>query len=511
MTSAETSHAPSRPAWTAWYLALVWLVLAAVPERASANGRPPGTATIHFRQDQETDIAVGLTFGLVYSHDGGKTWAWVCEDAIGYQGMYDPRYAYTTTGALFATTFDGLKVERDRCTFGALPSGKTFVSTNTLGPDRALYVAAAQAADPGNGIAADFAIYKSIDDGATFTRSMPPTTVSWWESIRVAPSNPMRVYLSGYRYVPGPGTDIVKQQLLFRSDDGARNWTPLPVTDFLTAPSSAIELIGITSDDPDHLYARVKLDDNMISDSIYRSFDRGATWQKIRSKPTSIGAFVVRARRNAQNNYDLILGTQALGAEISHDAGETWEPLVGAPHMNCLVENTARELWACTQNYGFTAVPTDDAGVMKTTDLVTWTKVLRYQDLSEVVACAAGTIQNDACAPQWCAVCQQLGCTPAASYGCPTSMEAPVVAPAGCCDTGSGSTGGLGLGVAVLGLVLRRRRRRRSSPAFNGRGIASRRAIAASVAAAAWHPGGTWPRSSARSIASPTAPSTCRS
>src|SRR4051794_21859487 len=89
------------------------------PPRAEANGRLPATSTITFRQGHETDIAVGLTFGLLVSHDGGKTWGWMCEAAVGYGGTYDPVYVYSPSGALFATTFNGLSVMRDSCTFAA--------------------------------------------------------------------------------------------------------------------------------------------------------------------------------------------------------------------------------------------------------------------------------------------------------------------------------------------------------------------------------------------------------
>jgi len=38
---------------------------------ALANGRPPGTSTINFRQGNDDEIAAGMTFGLLISHDGG--------------------------------------------------------------------------------------------------------------------------------------------------------------------------------------------------------------------------------------------------------------------------------------------------------------------------------------------------------------------------------------------------------------------------------------------------------
>lgn len=452
----------------AWRIALACLVLAGVPRGASGNGRPPGTSSIVFRQGHDSDIVVGLTFGVAVSHDGGKTWGWICEDAVPYRGKFDPRFAFSQTGALFTTAFDGLKVVRDSCTFNPTPAGTTLVSTDTLGPDNALYYAAVQSADATHPTA-DFGIYRSTDDGMTFpVKGQPPTAINWWQSIEVAPSDPQRLYLSGYAYVPGPGgvgTEV--KPLLFRSDNGAKDWTPLPIdpATVTVPPGALIRIAGIAKDKADLVYMRVGFDDPNSSDAIYRSIDKGATWQLINTKATAIGAFVVRARLSGEGKHDVIVGTQALGAEISHDDGDTWTPLVNPPHMNCLVENAAGELWACTQNYGSMAVPSDDAGIMKTTDLVTWTKVLRYQDFTEAVTCGPDTIQTRTCAAMWCAVCAQLGCTPSPSYNCPVLTDAPVTPPGdkgGCCDSGSGGGGALVLGLSVAMLLLRSRRQRAS-------------------------------------------------
>lgn len=435
--------------------AVLCLALAALPHGARANGRAPATSSITFRQDHDSDVAVGLTFGLLISHDSGATWQWICEAAVGYGGTYDPRYAFSSTGALFASTFDGLKVTRDSCAFATTASGAGFIATELLGPDHTLYVAASRPADPGHGVVGDYKIYRSSDDGATFpTSSEPAADVAWWQSLAVAPSDPQRLYLSGYRY---SGTGRV--QMLFRSDDGGTNWIALPITGLTVGQLSAIDFVGIARGDADHVYLRVEAEDDQIRESIYRSTDKGEHWTPILHKAAPIPAFLV------SDNGDLIAGTQSLGAVISHDDGTSWLPLNGAPHMNCLVENAAHEIWACTQNYGTPIVPSDGAGILKTTDLVTWTKVLRYEELTDAAGCAPGTIQRDSCAALWCGVCQQLGCTPSPAYGC--NVDAPVDAPlvetppatkGGCCDGSPGTAGGLALGLAIGTLVLRPRR-----------------------------------------------------
>ena len=441
-------------------LAVVSLILLAAVTDVAANGRPPNTSTINFKQGNEQEIAAGMTFGLLLSHDGGATWHWMCEKTVGYGGMYDPDYVYTPAGSLFATTFDGLKKMTNGCTFDATPPGTDFVSTTTLGPDGAVYYAAADPPDLMTSDPGDSNIYKSVNDGATFpTTAMPGMINDWWQSLEVAPSDPLRVYLTGYRL-----NGSTKTFLMFKSANGGTSYTAMSQTGIVTATNSTIEIAGISKIDPQELYIRVTLENNNIGDGIYRSINGGASWTHILSKDAGI-AFVVRS------NGDLVAGTQTVGSFVSHDKGATWVPLTGAPHINCLVENAAHEVWACTQNFGSPGVPPDDAGIMKTTDLATWTKVLRYQDIQGPVECAAGTAQHDDCLPMWCGLKNLLGIT-ADPTSCPpmTTGDDTVGGdgtgtkdPKGCCDA-SGEGGPTALAISSLvGMVLLRTRRRRAA------------------------------------------------
>jgi len=456
--------------------ALACLVLAALPHVASANGRAPATSTIAFRAGHDNEIAVGLTWGLLLSHDGGATWSWVCENAVGYSGVYDPIYVLSEGGALFASTFAGFQVARDGCSFAPVGPSAPFASTATVGPDHLIYYGAVQAADAARGVAADYNIYRSSDaDSGSFapTAGQPAGPVAWWESIAVAPADPQQVYLSGYVFrADSPGGQNRRHQIFYRSDNAGGDWTALPIDEATVTvmPNSSIDIVGIAADG--RVYIRVKLDDNIMSDSLYRSDDQGASWQPILHKPTSITAFLVRAATNPGGHHDLIAGTLANPGEISHDDGATWAPLAGSPHMGCLAENAAGELWACSLNYEQPG-PGDGAGVMKSADPEAgiWTKVLRYQDLTQAAACGAGTTQQATCVPMWCSVCAQLGCTPDATYRCPGAVEAPAPRPRGCCDAGSGGASALALGLSVGMVLLRPRRRRAPAHAIHTRSV----------------------------------------
>jgi hypothetical protein len=424
---------------------------------ASANGRAPGSSSIQFRRGMEQEIIAGLTFGLVASRDGGATWYWMCEDAIGYGGTYDPDYVFSATGAVFATTFTGMKVQRDACTFRS-QGAMTFVSTIAQGPDGKLYYGAAETSSATS--AGDSKIYRSSDDGMTWTAAanQPGLPNDWWQSLEVAPSNGNRLYLAGYRFTM-VGAESKKTFLLFRSDDGGLTWTTLPTSQLATMPNSTIEIAGVSATNPDLVFARVKLEDNALADAIYRSTDKGMTWTRILGKSSAI-SFLVR------RSGELLAATQAQGAVRSTDNGATWIDLVDPPHINCLKENAAGEVWACTQNYGGMAAPSDGYGIMKSADLATWQPVLKFQEMKGPVACAAGTAQRDRCETElWCGLCMQLGCDPGPDHPeCMLVRDPPMgggSGDSGCCKTSVAPAPGAMLLVVGVGVLLLRRPRRR--------------------------------------------------
>ena len=483
------------------------LGVAALTAIAAADGRPPATSTIHFEAGSPQHVIAGMTFGLLRSDDAGAHWKWMCERAVGYGGTYDPSYTFSPSGAIFATTFDGMGVMRDSCTFAPAASGSTFVSADQIGPDNSLFYAAA---DPNDG-----KIYRSTDDGATFPLSgSPGQNNDWWDSLVVAPSDPLRVYVSGFRFAKvcsnntsmtcmqaadcGGGTatcDSRRIALLSRSDNGGATWTALSQAGLTISNQSTIDVVGIDHAVADTLYIHINIEDGMQGDGIYKSSDAGASWSKILTTTDPFGLSFL-----AKQDGKLVASTQTMGSQVS-DGGATctsqascnWAALPNAPHINCLVEHPSdHSVWACTKNY------TDGYGIMKTTDLSTWTGVLRFQDIEPVITCASTTVQTQQCIEpynnlpsEWCCLRAQLGitdssvdCTGANSCGASEPQDgapdgAPDAAPLapdgaaddadagnfptgtrkGCCDAGGSPHASLLLALCV-GLILGKRRRR---------------------------------------------------
>jgi hypothetical protein len=437
---------------------LVVGLVGALAGTAAANGRAPATSTIHFRQGHEQDIAAGMTFGLVLSHDGGTTWQWVCEDAVGYGGVWDPDYSYTASGALFATTFNGLKVSRDAgCTFDSTPPGNLFVSADELAANGEVTFASV---DP-----TDDKVYKSTDDGMTFpTSTTPPGAMvnDWYSSLIYQQGSSTNVWLSGYRFVGN-----TKTLLVWKSTNGGGSFTSVTINGITrSSSSSALQIAGI--DTAGNAYAIVTYPDGQVGGDVYRLAPAAAAWVQIATYADGVSLLV-------RSNGDLVLATPFNGAKKSTNLGTTWTPLANAPHITCLAENSAHEVWACTRNYGDTTNPSDGFGIMKTTDLATWTGVLKYEDIQAPVSCAAGTIQKDVCeAQRWCINKQQLGITSNAvdcsavvvdgmyDAGSGSNTHVPGDGSGdkekGCCDPSSGGAAPMLMSLLVAGTLLRRRR-----------------------------------------------------
>ena len=430
---------------------------------AAADGRVPATSTIHFEQGHPATVAAGVTFGLPTSNDGGTTWRWTCSQAVGYTGAYDPSYAYSSSGALFASTFDGLKVTRNGCSYAS--EGSAYASQDTLGPDGTLYYSASDVTDT--------KIYKSTNDGATFPTSAAPAAADLWDSLVVAPSDASRVYLTGYKYV----NNTTRNFFVFKSVDGGQTYTAMSTEGLTASASSEIQIVGVDPTNADIVYAKVSLENGTVGDGIYKSTNGGGVagdptaWTKILDQHDPYGLSFL-----ARSNHDLIAAMASTGVSVSSDGGATWNLIQTGPHVSCLAENPGtHELWACT-NFEV------DGGALisKTSNLATWSPVLRFADIVGPVACSAGTVQHDQCASPyegqpstWCCLAAQLGigstevdCTGTLSCGAVTSGDAGIQDPGtgtthnSGCNMGGGGSSALLVVLGTGALLFRSRRRR---------------------------------------------------
>jgi uncharacterized protein (TIGR03382 family) len=449
--------------------------LGAMPGAARANGRPPQAMSLHERPGSASELVIGATFGSLITRDNGDTWQWTCEYAVGYGGDYDPDYAMTPAGTLLATTFDGIQINRDGCTYQPSTFGEANASQIAVDGEGNVVVAMVYAGDMTEipPVPPDHKIYRSTTDGMTFDAGvLVGVGDEAWITLEVAPSDPQRIYLSGYRYETGVGKTVV----LFRSDNGGQSFAPLPVTDFTISPQSDLKIAAIAADDPDRVLLRVTKWAGVIGDAFYLTTNGGQDWTEVLTLGDEAPGAVFRA------NGDAVVGTLRTGIYVSTTAGASFvqisapAPDAGVapgPQIACLVERANGELWACTNNYQ--AEPFG-YGVMRSTDAVSWTGVMTFQDdITGPVDCPAGTLQQDCCtihvpacpvqnSSTWCFLRSQLGIV-ASPISCSSGGE-PTQPPGGggCCDAGAGPGSALPALLIALGMT---RRRRRVTPAVD--------------------------------------------
>ncbi len=401
---------------------------------ASANGRFPRSVKLLARPGAPHEMALGMTFGLLVTKDDGASWRWICESAVGFSGTFDPDYELSRTGAIFATTFRGMNVTRDGCQWAQMPEplGARFVSSVAIGPDDAIY---AGLADPDNS-----RIYKSTDDGLSFQPTGPlGMPGDWWMTIEVAPGDPQRIYVTGFRAVGGGP----RQKIMFRSSDGGASWVELSTAMLLGTDSSDLQLAAISPTDAGRVIMRVTLTGPALQETLYLSENAGGpagqvTWAKVLEVPDNIPGVAFRP------DGSLWAATPFRGLHRSTDGGRTFAVVPDVTYEGrCLLQREDGQLFLCgnelpPDSRSLTSSPTGLAG--------TWIPRLRFGEIAGPVDCPAGTLQKDECEGLlWCGLREQLGITTEV-IDCADEVDAGIdgasVEPPdkSCCDTGGGPT-----------------------------------------------------------------------
>jgi hypothetical protein len=429
-----------------WFAALA--VSLAGLSAAHANGRPPVTNGVFFQPSNNDALVVRTTFGLLVSRDAGCSFRWVCEQAIGYGGTYDPQYAIGADGTLFATTFTGLRVSRDGgCSWTtateALPAGSPgriadiWVDTVDIGPTGEVWVATAESGKPND-------VYRSTDGGATFVSRGRSSPAIWWKSVAVARSDAKRVYLAGYQL-----TDPAPQAHLFTTIDGGASWTESALAGVQLGVEPQLTIAAIDPVNAQRVFV-VSIKANGEGDRLYRSLDGGATLTPVLATTQAIAGVVIRDATTV-----LVAGLD--GTYRSTDGGATFGAATATPHFGCIGQRGDGMLVGCAANWD-----PDFMAVGTSADALQWQKIFRFVELGGPLACPAGTPGRDLCDDQmWPGIQSQFGVT---GPQCPSAVDlpggsvdgAPPKDPGGCCDTGGSPLGAAALALVVAWLLLRR-------------------------------------------------------
>jgi photosystem II stability/assembly factor-like uncharacterized protein len=351
--------------------------------------------------------ALVANFGLL-SRDGAGRIRYACEPALGGLAV---RARMSPNGEIFVPTDAGLLHYRPGC--GAQPAQGDLAGRLVLGvifdPLDPMRVWAL-------GIGGASTLYLSRDGGDRFeTATVLPAGLPIWQ-MKGAPSHPDTLFGVGERPPGG-------QLLLVRSDDGGRSFA-----DVGAAPGAIpltglpLELLGIDPTNPAILFVAMR--DASNADAVWRSRDRGKTWQRSLVLPVEeiMGGFALGAdgrRVFVGGRTQLYLPGQAPAHLYSSaDGGDTWQALPsgeGGPRFRCLAAQGDR-LFACaggeTNGDAFLLGTSADGGK-------TWTPEITTAEIAGPEACMA-----DSCAATSAWLCETYRICGAGDAGTPLDSAA---------------------------------------------------------------------------------------
>jgi photosystem II stability/assembly factor-like uncharacterized protein len=462
---------------------------------AAANGRFPLSNQIVFSQTDPNLVVVRTSYGILPSHDNGKTWGYICEDVVGISPstLADPAVALTHNNSLIVGLALGLNVSPDvgcnwNCIGGPL-SGQSIadVAVRPDNPSSAVAVTSTYLPSDSGVLLSSSQVFETTDDGVTWAAlgvALDPHVVV--DTVDVSKSDPQRLYVSGT-----VGFGAARTAHLFVSYDKGQTWfdNQLPTNVFDPSMEDSVFIGAIDPVNPDRLYMR--------SDGL-------PTGGESRLTKVDLGPDGGAAMFTTAEDFDVEAGPlgftgELLGFALSPDGSKIY---IGTKEEGLWMAQTSdlkftkkkqfsvqclatrgNELWACG--------PAVDKFVVgkSTDDGVTFTTMLDLiGDLTGPIACKAnpagaacgGDANASQCGAAYDLFCSQNICGPppdaAAGDGPSDGGTTPMTGDASTtggggssssscsCDLarlGGGGAAALGAGIAMLGVALHRRRRTR--------------------------------------------------
>jgi MYXO-CTERM domain-containing protein len=346
---------------------LVWFL---APLAARADGAFPDAMRILLPATRPQELILTTNFGLVISQNGGRSWSFLCEEAVAEPGDLVVQYQLgpAPRQALFARSSDRLTSSADLgCSWTAGQGDWTNLTdlfVDPTVPDHLFVLALV--ADASGTLAST--LLQSGDGGRSFAplyRAEPGVILTGVENAVAAPAT---IYLSATVSMPSGGV----QPRLLRSVDGGKAFQVAELLAALGAHEPRIAAVDPV--DPRTIYLRIV---DAAGDQLAISHDGGETAAPVLPLGGDMSAFLRRS------DGALLVGTAGHGAWMSRNGGKTFERWTQAPRLRGLGER-AGLLYAVADNFqdGFAVASSSDGGA-------SWTPVLRFADICAVAACAS--------------------------------------------------------------------------------------------------------------------------
>jgi MYXO-CTERM domain-containing protein len=407
---------------------------------AAANGRFPASNQLAFSPSDPNLIVLRTTYGLLFSHDYGTTWTWLCEDVLGLPpvSQEDPSIALTQTNSLVVGIAEGLYVSPDTgCSWSAIGSALTKQDIKDLvvrpdTPDVVLALASTYAPDAGADATAGYEtqVFESTDDGKTWSplgTPIDPSVVV--TTIEVAASDPNRIYVSGFR-----GDAAARTTSLFVSIDKGTTWTERP-TPFDYNTEAAVYIGAVDPTNADRVYVRSEGESRLFVTS-----DAGKTFTVALKLDNNMLGFALSA-----DGSKVYAGSPDQGLWAASTTDLNFQNVLPNLAVQCL-RTHGNDLWACSNEpSGFIAGVSNNGGT-------TFAPKLHLLSIQSPLVCpgdasaSACTQTNYADTPPYNpfdGLCTNLGACYVGDGGIPTTPLQEACTEAGVCVT-AGPDGGVG-------------------------------------------------------------------
>jgi MYXO-CTERM domain-containing protein len=469
----------------------VAVVVTAATGDAHANGRLPTSNKILFAPNDPGFVLLRTTFGVLISRDGGGTWDWLCEAALGIgpTQAIDPNLGVTASGGLVAGFLGRFLLSSatacDWRTAGCPFAGRTIMDI-TVRPDDARVVLAltstpiavgpidggagcsATPIDAGigdSGIGYLNEVWVSSDEGAHWSaEGTPLSSTATMTTIEVAASDPHRVYVSGYR----PVGDL-RDALLFVSTDDGLHWGELATPPLDQATEAEAYIAAVDPTDADRVYIRTG---GLGPSRLFVTSDVGVTFQIPLTFTRQMLGFAL-----SPDGSKVYAGGPADGVYMAARSTMSFQR-VSTIGVECLATH-GPILWACSTEgpNGFIAGSSSDDGA-------TFTAKLHLNGIQAPVSCAPDAAAAQCSGAAFQQLCRSFGCagqndggpaagdsgavdgstSGAAEGGSDAGTVLPPVAQqpkssCGCSVVGGKGTAGLAVAGTLVAGALRRRRR----------------------------------------------------